>query len=70
MTIVEIVSQIAVWKNGTQHQMTLYCAVTVAGEQTHKLRLFAHHAKSIIVWIAYLRLTCAMDRDHPRAIEL
>ena len=33
----------------TQHQMTLYCAVTVAGERTHKLRLFAHRVKSIIV---------------------
>ena len=70
MTIINRVSRIAVWKNGTQHQMTLYCAVTVAGEQTHKLRLFVLHVKSIIVWIAYLRLTCAMDRDYPSAIEL
>ena len=70
MTIIKIISRIAVWKNGTQHQMTLYCAVTVAGEQTHKLRLSVHHVKSIIVWIAYRGLTCAMDRDHPRAIEL
>ena len=70
MTIINIISRIAVWKNGTQRQMTLYCAVTVAGEQTHKLRLSVHHVKSIIVWIAYRGLTCAMDRDHPRAIEL
>ena len=68
MTIINIISRIAVWKNGTQHQMTLYCAVTVAGEQTHKLRLSVHHVKSIIVWIACRRLTCAMVRDHPRAI--
>ena len=26
------IAQIAVWKNGTQKQMTLCCAVTVAGE--------------------------------------
>lgn len=44
-----MISQIPVWKNGTQHQMTLYCVVIVAGEQTQGLRLFVHHVKSIIV---------------------
>jgi hypothetical protein len=29
--------------------MTLYCVVTVAGEQTHILRLSVHPVKSIIV---------------------
>jgi hypothetical protein len=33
----------------TQHQMTLYCVVIVAGEQTPILRLSVHPVKSIIV---------------------
>jgi hypothetical protein len=44
-----MISQIPVWKNGTQHQMTSYCVVIVAGEQTQGLRLSIHHVKSIIV---------------------
>ena len=42
-------SKVARWKNGILVQMTLYCAVIVAGEQTEILRLSAHHVKSIIV---------------------
>ena len=34
---ITITYQIAIWNNGIQHQMALYCAVTVAGERTHKL---------------------------------
>ena len=57
-------SQIAaVWKNGTQHQMTLFCAVVVAGEQTQVLRLFVLPVKSIIVWIVWQHLIYAMDRS-------
>jgi hypothetical protein len=52
MTIIIIISQIAVWKNGTKHQMTLYCAVIAAGEQTRVLRLSVLPVKSIIVQIA------------------
>ena len=62
MKLAKTIAQIAVWKNGTQKQMTLCCAVTVAGEQTHKLRLFVPPVKSTIVQIAQRRLTCAMDR--------
>jgi hypothetical protein len=63
MTII-IMSQIAaVWKNGTQHQMTLFCAVVVAGEQTQVLRLFVLPVKSIIVWIVWQHLIYAMDRS-------
>jgi hypothetical protein len=47
MTI--IISRVALWKNGNLVQMTLYCVVIVAGEQTEILRLSAHHVKSIIV---------------------
>jgi hypothetical protein len=57
-----LTSQIAVWKNGIQHQMTLYCVVIVAGEQMLILRSFVHPMKSTIVKIAYQRLTCAKDR--------
>jgi hypothetical protein len=32
MKLAKTIAQIAVWKNGTQKQMTLCCAVTVAGE--------------------------------------
>jgi hypothetical protein len=44
-----IISQIAVWRKGIQHQMTLYCVVAVAGERTHKLRLSVRPVKNIIV---------------------
>lgn len=33
----------------SQHQMTLYCVVIVAAEQTRILRLSVHPVKSIIV---------------------
>jgi hypothetical protein len=44
-----IISKVALWKNGILVQMTLYCAVIVAGEQTEILRLSALPVKSIIV---------------------
>jgi hypothetical protein len=42
--------------------MTLYFVATVAGEQTHRPRLFALPVKSIIVWIAWQYLTYAKAR--------
>jgi len=48
-TIMIIMSQIAIWKNGIRHQMTSYCDVIVAGEQMQVLRLYAHPVKSTIV---------------------
>ena len=61
-TIIIIMSQIAIWKNGIRHQMTSYCVVIVAGEQMQVLRLYVHHVKSIIVYSAQRHLTCATDR--------
>jgi hypothetical protein len=44
-----MIYQIPIWKNGIQRQMTLYCAVIVAGEQARAPRLSALPVKSIIV---------------------
>jgi hypothetical protein len=48
LTIIEVIFQITVWKNGIWHQMTLYSVVIVAGEQTHT-RLSVLPVKSTIV---------------------
>ena len=39
----------------------LYCVVIAPGEQMHIQRSFVLPARSIIVWIAYRRMTCSKD---------